>query len=132
MGWLLDVLGQIDLANPLILLRVYLTLLWTGLGVFVLWSARRHQHRESSKPLIVYTGVAALMGAGSYFTGVLNGSGIIDPPLTLTGFIGVGVLLAFTPIALALWILHARDVSKQEHVQEVRDNKRVKKVRDRS
>lgn len=120
MNWI----TQINWSDPLILLRVYLTILWVIVGLFVLWSAWRHDHKPSSRPLLVYTGWAALTGAASYFIGVLNGSGLLDPALSLIGFLWVAVLLSFTPITLILWTIHAQDIrAKADELERWADDR---------
>lgn len=101
----MDFIG-INWADPLILLRVYLALIWgvtTVYGIRVLLIIPRV---SSAWPLIGYSVVAGLLGALSY----LSGAATVFH--SVVGFLWVAVLLTFTPVALILWLNFAKAQSE--------------------
>lgn len=88
----------LDLSNPLIALRIYLTVIWAATaiyGVRLLWVIPRS---SSWWPLVAYSTGAGLLGAVSYFLGA---AAVFQ---SITWFLWVAVLLSFTPVAIILWL----------------------------
>lgn len=88
----------INLSDPLTLLRLYLALIWTATAVYGGWLLRVVPRTSSRWPLILFSTGAGFLGAVSYFLGAASVF------RSLTGFISVGLLLTFTPVALILWL----------------------------
>jgi uncharacterized membrane protein len=87
----------IDLANPLIVLRVYLAIIWILPVLYGVKALRSLPRKSPYWPSILFSVLAALCGAASYFIGAST---------TFTSgvhFIWVGALLGFTPVALITW-----------------------------
>lgn len=103
----------IDWSNPLILLRVYLTVIWAATAAYgarLLWTIPRSSSRW---PLIAFSTGAGFVGAVSYFLGAAS---VFH---TLTGFLSVALLLTFTPVALILWLNIASDRERDKaHIDQ--------------
>lgn len=92
----------IDLSNPLILLRVYLAAAWGGTAIYALWIMRSLPRKSASRLLAGYSVFASLAGGASYFLGAAT---VFH---SAQGFLWVGGLLTFTPIAMLLWLFAAK------------------------
>jgi hypothetical protein len=96
----------IDWSNPLILLRVFLTIIWLAPALYAAKCLWVFPKRSPVRPLLWLTLVASLLGSLSYFIGAATS-------FTSPGwFIWVASLLTFTPLSLIAWMVTAEYAEK--------------------